>query len=122
MIIVYDSLTGQNKRMAEKLGYEFINIRDCLDYRKKLQNIFLLTRSFNFGEIPESTKLFLNHYSDEVKALAVSGNKNWGENFGAAGDKISKLFDIELVLKYEGSGFDEDVLKIRNWINNYKKE
>ncbi|WP_331836835.1 class Ib ribonucleoside-diphosphate reductase assembly flavoprotein NrdI [Erysipelothrix piscisicarius] len=45
----------------------------------------------------------------KVVGVAVGGNRNWGTNFGAAGDKIHDEYNIELVLKFEGSGFTKDV-------------
>ena len=54
MIIVYDSLTGQGKKFAMKLGYEAIKISDY--HEEKDKHVFLVTRSFNFGEVPKTTR------------------------------------------------------------------
>lgn len=116
MIIVYDSLTGQTKRFVSKIGYDVVNIKD---YEESNQKVFLVTRSFNFGEIPEPTLKFLEKHSNKVVGTAVSGNRNWGTNFGAAGDKIEKIYNIPLVLKFEGSGFDHDVVTIKTWLEEH---
>lgn len=118
MIVVYDSLTGQTKRFASKLGYEAVHVKLYEDVNNDNQ-IFLVTRSINFGQIPETTKTFLNVHKDKVIGVAVSGNKNWGENFGMAGIKIEKEYKIPLVLKFEGSGFPSDVEYVKKWIKNY---
>lgn len=116
MIIVYDSLTGQTKRFVKKLGFNNVSI---LDYVENDEPILLITRSFNFGEIPPTTLNFLNQYANKVIATCVSGNKNWGTNYGMAGVKIEQMFNIPLILKFEGSGFDQDVKLVQNWINIY---
>ncbi|MDY0277518.1 MAG: class Ib ribonucleoside-diphosphate reductase assembly flavoprotein NrdI [Acholeplasma sp.] len=115
MIVVYDSLTGQTKRFASKLGFPFVGVNE---YVLSEEPIFLLTRSFNFGEVPKSTKNFLDNYSAKVIGTAVSGNRNWGTNYGRAGDVIEKTYNIPLVLKFEASGLIEDVEYIKKWIDD----
>lgn len=120
MIIVYDSLTGQGKRFAQNLGYQTLNINEY----NGAQNdpIFLVTRNFNFGEIPNETKNFLNSHHHKVIGLAVSGNKNWGTNYGAAGDKIQSIYGIPLVLKFEASGFPNDISFVKKWLTNFQNK
>lgn len=115
MLVVVDSLTGQGERFAAKLGSPYVNIKN---YDGSSQNILLLTRSFNFGEVTQDAQEFMEKYSMNVKGVAVSGNRNWGANFGAAGEKISSAYNIPLVLKYEGSGFNKDVEIVKSWIEN----
>lgn len=117
MIVVFDSLTGQCQRFAEKLGETCI---DILDYEPNDEDVFLVTRSWDFGKVTEESKAFLEQYADKVVGLAVGGNRNWGTNFGAAGDKIGDAYEIELVLKFEGSGFTKDVEIVQQWITTYK--
>jgi len=119
MVVVYDSLTGQSKRFAEKLNIGCYDIKEChVDLN---DDILLVTRTFNFGEIPESTKTFLDQNAHLVKGVCVSGNRNWGMNYGAAGDKIHQIYEIPLVLKFEASGFDRDVDIVKQWIKNFLK-
>lgn len=116
MIIVYDSLTGQAKKFAKKLN---LSSYDISQYRpSEEEEVLLVTRTFNFGEIPEPTKIFLDSHANLVKGVCVSGNRNWGQNYGAAGDKIAQIYDIPLIIKFEASGFDRDVSVVKNWIKN----
>lgn len=119
MLVVVDSLTGQGQRFAEKLGVDFTDIN--LGLEDDQSPLFLITRSFNFGEIPEPTLDFLERYSQRVVGVAVSGNRNWGTNFGAAGDKIAAKYAIPLVTKFEGSGFKHDVDHVKTWIETYER-
>lgn len=119
MLVVYDSLTGQGARFAKRLGLDYVSI---LDYEGEEDEVFLVTRNYDFGQITVDTEEFLEDYADKVVGLAVSGNRNWGTNFGAAGDKISKQHGLELVLKFEGSGFSHDVEFVKDWIQKYKED
>ncbi|MGL9687456.1 MAG: class Ib ribonucleoside-diphosphate reductase assembly flavoprotein NrdI [Candidatus Phytoplasma sp. TWB_XP] len=38
----------------------------------------------------------------------MSGNKNWGKNYGKAGDTIASTYNVPLVLKFEDSGMPEE--------------
>ncbi|HLT00313.1 MAG TPA: class Ib ribonucleoside-diphosphate reductase assembly flavoprotein NrdI [Acholeplasma sp.] len=116
MLVVFDSLTGQTKRFAQKLGYDSIHVK--LYEGEPNDDIFLVTRNINFGSIPATTKYFLDLYKDRVVGVAVSGNKNWGENFGKAGDLIEAIYQIPLILKFEGSGFPKDVELVKTWLRN----
>jgi protein involved in ribonucleotide reduction len=117
MIIVYDSLTGQGKKFAMKLGYEAIKISDY--HEEKDKHVFLVTRSFNFGEVPKTTLDFLNIYHQRVIGTAVSGNRNWGSNFGKAGEVIQKKYQIPLVVKFEMGGMDNDITKTKKFIEDF---
>lgn len=122
MIIYFDSLTGMVKNFSERLGYETRNVRD-LDLNNIPDDMFLITRSYGFGKVPDSTLEFLNALVDSnkltnLKGVAVSGNKNWGNNFGKAGEIIEQDFGIPLILKFEGKGFEKDVELVKNYINS----
>jgi protein involved in ribonucleotide reduction len=116
VIIVFDSLTGQAKKFAKKLNLLSYDITQYTP--KQAEEILLVTRTFNFGEIPEPTRKFLDLHSNQVIGVCVSGNRNWGRNYGAAGDKIAQEYDIPLIIKFEASGFDRDVSIVRKWIEN----
>lgn len=120
MIIVVDSLTGQGQRFAQKLGYPVVDVN--LGIEDKLQPLFLVTRSFNFGQVPEPTLDFLDRYHKRVVAVVVSGNRNWGENYGKAGERIRDRYGIPLLLKFEGSGFKNDIQLVQDWIQKYEEE
>lgn len=119
MIIVYDSLTGQGKKFASKLGYDAIKITEYKEDND--QHVFLVTRSINFGEVPKTTLDFLNIFYKRVIGTAVSGNRNWGTNFGKAGEVIEKKYQIPLVVKFEMGGMDNDITKTKKFIEDFLK-
>lgn len=121
MFIVVDSLTGLSVRFAKKLEYPVYQIGvDEIPFEQG--RYFLVTRSFNFGEIPLSTIEMLRHHYENCIGVAVSGNRNWGTNYGAAGDKIQAIYGIPLVSKFEGSGFSKDVDEVIDFIERKEKE
>lgn len=122
MIIYFDSLTGMVKNFSERLGYETRNVRD-LDLNNIPDDMFLITRSWGYGKVPISTLEFLNDLLSSnkltnLKGVAVSGNKNWGNNFGKAGEIIEQEYGIPLILKFEGKGFEKDVELVKNYIDS----
>ncbi len=114
IVIVVDSMTGLGKKFADKLGYPVFNIQAY--QHDPLHDIFLITRSVNFGEITEATSNFLATFAKVVIGVAVSGNRSWGKTFGAAGDKIELKYGIPLILKFEGLGFPHEVNLVKTWL------
>lgn len=116
--IVYDSYAKGNVSdfVKELSEYKSEKIEE---FKNNNENIFLITKTIKFGEIPDKTKNFLKKYSHLVIGVAVSGNKNYGKNFGKAGDLISQKYNIPLVIKFEGKGFKEDIIYTKKWLKNF---
>ncbi|WP_153369018.1 class 1b ribonucleoside-diphosphate reductase subunit alpha [Candidatus Phytoplasma sacchari] len=122
MKIVYDGYENGNVfDFANKLGYSIEKIENFENHSNN-EDIFLITKTVNFGEMTKSAEFFLEKYSLNVIGVAVSGNRNFGKNYALAGELISKKFNIPLVLKFEGSGLSEDVEKLKKWLEEYKME
>lgn len=124
MKIFYDSLTGMGRSFAEKLGYESHSVHELNPYDLD-EKIFLITRSINFGQVPDNTLDFLDDLKDFGKlnllvGTAVTGNKNWGENYGKAGETIEKDYGIPLILKFEARGFKRDIEVIKEFLDKEK--
>lgn len=111
MLIMYDSLTGNVKRFANKLkerGFECVNIKDIKTVNK---SFVLITYTINFGKVPESTINFLESENNKmfIKGISSSGNKNWGSSFGNAADIISHIYNVPIISKFELQGTQKDV-------------
>ncbi|SEK21007.1 class Ib ribonucleoside-diphosphate reductase assembly flavoprotein NrdI [Parapedobacter koreensis] len=108
--IYYDSKTGNVERFMQKVseltGWTVQKIQPGMDVE---QAGHLVTFTTRFGEIPDTTKAFLQHASSYLLSVSSSGNQNWGRNFAVAGDKIATEYGIPLALKFELSGTNEDV-------------
>jgi len=108
--IYYDSKTGNVERFMQKVaeltGWSVCKIQPDMD---AVQEGHLVTFTTRFGEVPETTKRFLHHASPYLLSVSSSGNRNWGQNFAIAGDKIATEYGIPLALKFELSGTNEDI-------------
>ena len=110
-MLVYDTLTGNVKRFIDKLdNYDKLKINKNINVSEPY---VLVTFTTGFGEVPNTTSDFLKENHKYLKAVAVSGNRNWGDKFGKAGDIISDKYNIPLLLKFELSGTDKDIDKFK---------
>ena len=106
MRIYYASMTGNVRRFVGKLG---VVATDIKAERNPTEPFVLVTYTFGFGEIPAEVDAWLTHSHTLLRGVAVSGNRNWGDNYGAAGELISKRYNVPLLHKFELAGTDEDV-------------
>ncbi len=121
MKIIVDSLTGMGLKFAKSLNYPIIDINNY-DVKDLDDDLFLVTRCFNFGEIPKSTIDFLELYHTKVIGVACGGNRNWGTNYGIAGDKIQEIYNIPHVTKFEAAGFPNEREKVKLFLANYERK
>ena len=112
MIIVFDSRTNNVKRFVGKVQNQMEGI-ETIKLEKDLiisEPFHLVTFTTRIGEIPDSTLNFLSMNHQFVKSVSVSGNRNWGQNFGLALEKILEIYpNFNKGLKFEMSGISEDV-------------
>ncbi|UUV46520.1 ribonucleotide reductase [Bacillus phage vB_BanS-Thrax3] len=106
-LIVFDSFTGNVERFIKKVGLDAVKIKEGLIIKEPF---VLVTYTTGMGNIPPSTAKFLARGSFiNMKAVASSGNRNWIPMFAEAGVKISKQFNVPLLLKFENDGTKSDV-------------
>ena len=84
MLVAYDSMTGNVKRFIHKLNMPAV-------------------------QIGERVLEFLERNNEKLKGVSASGNRNWGDMFGASADKISAKYEVPIVSKFELSGTNNDV-------------
>lgn len=121
MVIYYDSKTRNVERFISKLNtikpeWEFIKVDECTKHN--LRGHFI-TYTTLIGQVPEISKEFIKLNGNLLLSVTSSGNRNWGKNFGLAGDKISEELNIKLLMKFEISGTNEDVEKYINLLCDY---
>jgi protein involved in ribonucleotide reduction len=106
MIIVYDSKTGNVEKFVNKLNVPVVKIEDSLIISEPF---ILITFTTGIGKIPETTAEFLKNNYKNLLAVASSGNRNWGDMFAASADKISSIYSIPVIHKFELAGYPSDV-------------
>jgi protein involved in ribonucleotide reduction len=104
--IYFDSLTGNVRRFTERLPFEARNIAEVTSVESPF---ILITYTTGFGSVPPTTAEFLREHGDKLIGVASSGNRNWGNNFGKAADRIALVYNVPILLKFELSGTDHDI-------------
>lgn len=85
---------------------EIVKITDDL----VISDFFILvTYTTDFGCIPDTTKKFLENNHRYMIGVAGSGNRNWGDVFAKSADKISIMYKVPIVHKFELAGLNKDV-------------
>ena len=110
MLITYVSLTGNVERFVKKLPYEKIlkikTGKEIID-----EPTVFITYTTGIGQIPGNAQRFCETNKEHIVAVAASGNINWGSSYGIAADKLSNMFGIPVLMKFEMSGRPTDVEK-----------
>ena len=106
MKVYYASMTGNVRRFIRKTGVDATDIKDD---STPTEPFVLILYTFGFGEVPTEVDAWLTHNYRLLRGVAVSGNRNWGDNYGKAGDKVSRRYGVPLILKFEQAGTPEDV-------------
>lgn len=124
MLITYDSLTGNVQRFVDKItNNNYLNVKKITDDTMITEPFIHITYTIGFGEVPKLTQVFIHNNKELIRGICSSGNKNWGNNFALAADKIAHQYNVPILLKFELAGTDSDVAKFIRMINNiYHKE
>ena len=122
MFVYYDSKTGNVQRFIDKIKkerpeWEFVKITYDMEISEKGH---LVTFTTNFGETPSTTEKFLQNENNSklLKSVSSSGNRNWGQFFALAADKIQEKYGIPVLMKFELSGTHVQVEYFINSIEN----
>ena len=98
MYIYYDSKTGNVERFIKKMQiqrpkWHFIKIKPAMTIENE-----------------NNRKL--------IKSVSSSGNRNWGQFFALAADKIQEKYGIPVLMKFELSGTNIEVENYINYLEN----
>ncbi|AEW44944.1 Ribonucleotide reductase stimulatory protein [Mycoplasma haemocanis str. Illinois] len=118
MLLAYLSRTNNVKKIADKLerlGVEVIRISEGLLLD---QEFCLLTYTDMLGQVPELVTQFLEKNRFNLKAVAGSGNRNFGNNFCGAAKKIHSIYKVPLVAEFELSGDDVSIEKFGDFLKS----
>ncbi|PRS47583.1 class Ib ribonucleoside-diphosphate reductase assembly flavoprotein NrdI [Bacillus sp. MZGC1] len=112
MLITYESLTGNVQRFVDKItNNKHLNVKKITEDTMITEPFIHITYTIGFGEVPKLTQVFIHNNKGLLRGICSSGNKNWGNNFGLAADKIASQYDVPILLKFELAGTDSDVAK-----------
>lgn len=106
MLVVYDTMSGNVRDFVAKVGMRSIQLDETLVVDEPF---VLVTYTIRFGQVPEKTQRFLQHNGHLMLAVATSGDKIWGDNYGRAGRVISANYQVPILHTFEKKGTVDDV-------------
>ena len=109
--IAYYSRTGNVKAFVDKYlnAYETVDISEV----KAIDTPYvLITPTYDFGQVPEVVTKWLRKNNGCMVGVIASGNRNWGDLYGHAGDIISDLYEVPLLAKFELRGTIADGMRV----------
>lgn len=118
MLVVYASKTGNVKRFVGKAGLDSLQISKELIINEKY---VLVTYTTGFGAVPDEVSAFLKNNNKNLVGVVASGNRNWGDMFGASADKISKQYGVPVLMKFEMSGTNKELDLFREIMSRLKE-
>lgn len=108
MNVYFYSLTGNVRRFIAKTGLGG-HAREIKTGEVVEEPFVLVTPTYDFGQPPATVSEWLKDNGDLMAGVAASGNRNWGDGFGAAADVIATLYNVPVVAKFELAGTEGDV-------------
>lgn len=108
VIVYFYSLTGNVRRFIAKTGLGG-QAREVKTGEVVEEPFVLVTPTYDFGQPPATVSEWLKDNGDWMVGVAASGNRAWGDGFGAAADVIATLYDVPVIGKFELAGTEEDV-------------
>ena len=123
MKVVYFSFSGNVRRFIKKT--ELTNVMEITQNNcsERIEEPFVLvTGTIGFGVVPQPVQMFLDVNDDLLKAVAASGNRNWGQNFAKAGRSISERYQVPLLLKFEVQGTADDINEFKDKVGNFNED
>lgn len=105
-------MTGNVQRFVTKLDMPNIKISESLVVEEPF---VLVTYTTGFGKVPEQVFKFLENNHHNLRGVAASGNRNWGDMFARSADVIASRYilpdgkPMPILHKFEMSGTQEDV-------------
>lgn len=123
MKVVYYSFTGNVKRFIKRT--ELSNTMEITpaSVAKRIDEPFIIvTSTIGFGEVPEPVQQFLDLNHDNLRGVAASGNRNWGQNFAKAGSRIADEYEVPLLMQFELHGSLKDTKEFKEKVVNFYED
>lgn len=125
-LVFFSSSSENTLRFIERLGLPAIRIP--LDVRERIrvdEPYILIVPSYGFGgtagAVPGQVIRFLNdpHNRAFIRGVIASGNRNFGEAYGRAGDVISQKCGVPCLYRFELMGTARDIDNVRKGVSEF---
>lgn len=127
-VIFFSNVTDNTQRFITKLDLTEhsvvrVPVKGDTDFTVK-EPYLLITPTYGDASgksmVPRQVKKFLQHKNNwkHMVGVVASGNRNFGEDYGKAGNVISEKFNVPLFYKFELAGDETDVATVKQLITN----
>jgi protein involved in ribonucleotide reduction len=121
LIVYFSSTSGNTERFIDALDIRSIRIPLSMktDMPIMSEPYVLITPTYanddGSNAVPKQVIKFLNVPQNRamIKGVMGAGNRNFGENFGLAGQVIAKKCNVPLLYRFELSGTKDDVINVK---------
>jgi len=134
LLVYFSSVSGNTARFIEKLGMPAVRIplRSAEPPLRVDEPYVLVTPTYGGGEgrgvergaVPKQVIRFLNDEKNRslIRGVISTGNTNFGESFGLAGDIISRKCHVPHLYRLEVFGTPEDVDRVSEGLERWWKQ
>jgi protein involved in ribonucleotide reduction len=121
-VVYFSSVSENTKRFVEKLGLHSVRIPLKTDEAANLtctKDSVLVVPTYGSGEekttVPKQVIKFLNNPENRkhIKGVIATGNTNFGDSYGLAGDIVSAKLGVPLIQRVELLGTPEDIALVK---------
>lgn len=133
-IVYFSSVTRNTEIFVHNLGYDSTRIPiDSKDSVTVTQPYVLVTPTYGGGEtvhgkkanpVPIQVVKFLNNPENRkyIRGVIAGGNRNFGADFGVAGDVVSQKCNVPCLHRFELQGTQSDIDVVQQGIEVYAHE
>ncbi|CAM3246864.1 NrdI protein [Deinococcus saxicola] len=100
------------RELAGQVGAEAVDVRA----QAPESAFLLLTYTFGTGQVPDSTRNFLDQHGHLLRGVVSSGSYHWGQNFARAADVIAARYGVPVVAKINKGGTATDRVRVLTWL------
>lgn len=118
-VVFFSNVTGNTERFVNKIITTGNKIKIPIkgnDFVTPNNPFIIVTPTYGDSEgkgmVPHQVKKFLKHFNKDLLGVVAAGNRNFGKEFGLAGDIIAYKFKVPLLYKIEIAGLPSDVEEV----------
>lgn len=129
-LVYFSSVSGNTHRFVEKLGRPALRIplyaRD--EPLVATQPFVLLLPTYGGGPVkravPKQVIHFLNDERNRklIRGVMATGNTNFGEAYGIAGDIVAQKCKVPMLYRFELFGTPDDVATVQEGLDTFWKQ
>ncbi|MEY4714043.1 MAG: hypothetical protein RIQ37_373 [Actinomycetota bacterium] len=121
-VVYFSSVSENTKRFVEKLGVKTVRIplktEEAAEFTYDKDSV-LVVPTYGSGDdkntVPKQVIKFLNNpvNRSHVKGVIATGNTNFGDSYGLAGDIVATKLGVPLLKRVELLGTPEEVQEVK---------